>query len=41
MLTLGTLAPAELEQRLREGLVLKTGPVTYRIHSSCPAVAAG
>ncbi|WP_200960127.1 HprK-related kinase A [Pelomonas sp. Root1217] len=41
MLTLGMLAPAELGQRLHDGLTLRTGPFSYRIHSSCPPVAAG
>jgi HprK-related kinase A len=41
MLSLGELAPAELQQRLRDGLTLRTGPFAYRIRSDCPPVVAG
>lgn len=41
MLTLGQLAPAELRQRLHDGLTLRTGPFAYRIHSRCAPVADG
>jgi HprK-related kinase A len=41
MLTVGRLQPGELRASLRDGLTLRTGPFAYRIHSSCPAVAAG
>lgn len=41
MLTLGALSGPELRRRLRDGLVLRTGPFTYRIHSTCAPVAAG
>lgn len=41
MLTVGRLSPAELRQRLRDGLTLRTGPFAYRIRSQCAPVAAG
>lgn len=41
MLTLGALPQRELQQRLREGLTLCTGPFRYRVRSACAPVAAG
>lgn len=41
MLTLGGLPRRELQQRLHQGLTLRTGPFAYRIRSDCAPVAAG
>lgn len=35
------LSPVELAERLKQGMVLRTGPVSVRIHSSLPAIVQG